>query len=398
MLVLKAMVITVLDLLSQIYSRISHITETPTLDAQVLVAHFLDKSRPWVMAHPEALLDDDQYNKVIQGLERLELGEPLPYVIGHWEFHGLDFHLSPDVLIPRPETEMLVERGINWLHNHPDHRTAIDVGTGSGCIGISLAMSVPDLSVLMTDISQIALNVAQVNANKFDLSGRLTFRSTDLLEGIVEHFDLICANLPYIPTQALMKLPIADREPRLALDGGNSGTELISMLLDQARSCLAPGGLILLEIESSQGAEVKNIACTCFPAASVEILKDLSGWDRCIQIFSSNLLVHLCQRKEWLRALEQGIFTNKSLNQQGFIHCSQPQQILQVANNFYKGIPELVLLWIDPEKITSKLIWEAADGVLFPHIYGPISLDAVIAVSNFQSDVDGIYRTIEFTG
>jgi release factor glutamine methyltransferase len=191
MLVLKAMVITILDLLSQIYSRISHITETPTLDAQVLVAHFLDKSRPWVMAHPEALLDDDQYHKVIQGLERLEQGEPLPYVIGHWEFHGLDFHLSPDVLIPRPETEMLVERGINWLHNHPDQRTAIDVGTGSGCIGISLAMSVPDLSVLMTDISPIALNVAQVNANKFDLSGRLTFRSTDLL-GIVEHFDLIC--------------------------------------------------------------------------------------------------------------------------------------------------------------------------------------------------------------
>src|SRR4030042_4927042 len=391
------MAITIQDLLIQSNNRISNVTDTPILDAQVLVAHFLDKSRAWVMAHPEALLDDNQYNMILQGVERLVKGEPLPYVIGHWEFHGLDFNLTPDVLIPRPETELLVESGINWLRDHPDQRKAIDVGTGSGCIGISLAMSVPDLNVLMTDISQIALNVAQVNANKFDLSGRLYFRSTDLLDGIMEHFDLICANLPYIPRQVLMNLPVADREPRLALDGDQGGTELISRFLDQARSCLASGGLLLLEIESSQGTEVKNTACTRFPAARVEILKDLSGRDRCIQILSSNLLVHLCQRKEWLGAMEQGLFISKSLSQQGFIHCSQPQQILQVANNFYQGVPELVLLWIDPEKVTSDIIWEAADGELFPHIYGPINLDSVISVSDFIADDDGIYRRIEFT-
>lgn len=392
------MTITTQDLLSQINARISHLTETPSLDAQVLVAHFVEKPRAWVMAHPEALIDELQHRNILQGLNRLERGEPLPYVIGHWEFYGLDFQLTPDVLIPRPETELLVETAMSWLINHPGKHKAVDVGTGSGCIGITLALNVPDLHMLLTDFSPAALKVAQVNAAKFSLSHRLKFTSTNLLVGLLEHFDLICANLPYIPSQVLKDLPVAVGEPHLALDGGQHGTELIFMLMEQARGCLAPGGMMVLEIESSQGADARKQAGSLYPGARVEILKDLSGNDRCIKISIPNLLVHLCQRKNWLSAQQNGILTTDSINQQGFIHCSQPQQVIQVANNFYQGITDLVLLWIDPEKITSPIIWEAAEGMLFPHIYGPIPIDTVISVLPFHADEDGIFRKIEFTG
>ena len=290
-------VITIQEMLTQIHLVICHHSETPALDAQALVAHFLDKPRSWVVAHPEAHINDYQYKKTIEGLVRLEGGEPLPYVIGHWEFFGFDFYLTPDVLIPRPETELLVERGISWLQNHPNKRMVIDVGTGSGCIGIVLAMNIPDLKVLMTDISPNTLDVARINAEKYGISDRLEFRQTDLLDGIIAHYDLICANLPYIPSQELRKLPVAESEPLLALDGGKSGIELITRLLDQARNCLAPGGLMLLEIEASQGADLKFIAESFFPASRVEILKDLSGWDRCIEITPTNYLLHLCQHK-----------------------------------------------------------------------------------------------------
>jgi release factor glutamine methyltransferase len=389
------MATTVQGILSLIYTRISHLTETPSQDAQVLAAHFLKKPRSWVMAHPEAQIDDHRASEIIQGLTRLEHGEPLPYVIGHWEFYGFDFNLTPHVLIPRPETELLVETGLDWLLSHPGKRRAIDVGTGSGCIGISLALKVPDLHVLMTDVSPLALQVAQINMDKFGLAARLECRLADLLEGIVELYDLICANLPYIPGKTLKHLAVAEKEPRLALDGGLHGTKLIFKLLEQARKCLAPGGVILLEIESSQAAEIEHQASSLFPAAQVAVLKDLAGDDRCIKISASNLLVHLCQLKEWQSALESGALTSNSLVEHGFIHCSQPQQILQVANRFYRDIPELVLLWLDPDRITSKIMWESADGSLFPHVYGPIHLDAVLAVTQFRPDRDGCFRIIE---
>jgi len=389
------MAITIQDILTQINAVISQHTETPALDAQVLVAHFLEKPRSWVLAHPEAQIANHQYNMIIHGMHRLEHGEPLPYVIGHWEFFGMEFQLTPDVLIPRPETELLVENGITWLLKHPNQRKAIDVGTGSGCIGIALAKNVLDLRVLMADISPRALIVARGNAEKLGLLDRLEFRQADLLDGIEGHFNLICANLPYIPNPMLRNLSVAEREPRLALDGGLSGTELISRLLDQSRSHLAPGGTILLEIESSQGAEVSSMAGSFYPASHVELLKDLSGNDRCIKITPSNYLIHLCQVKEWQDAQELRIFKSKSLDHEGFIHCSQPQQILQVANRFYPGIPGLVLLWVDPEKITSAIRWEAADGALFPHIYGPINLDAVFSVTEINPDDDGIFRLIQ---
>ena len=297
-----------------------------------------------MLAHPEAQLDKFHHQLITQAMERLVLGDPLPYIIGHWEFFGLDFTLTPDVLIPRPETELLVEHGISWLRDHPDQRNAIDIGTGSGCIGIALAKNIPDLKVLMVDISSDALAVSRVNAEKHGLLNRLEFRQADLLIGIEGYFDLICANLPYIPTLLLNSLAVVKKEPRLALDGGKTGLDLITRLLDQCRSHLSTGGTILIELESSLGAEVSSLASNYFPASQLELYKDFSGFDRCLQITPANYIIHLCQEIEWQAAQQLGIYKNKSLDQEGFIHCSQPHQILQVANRFYQGIPGLILM------------------------------------------------------
>jgi uncharacterized protein (DUF952 family) len=250
----------------------------------------------------------------------------------------------------------------------------------------------------MTDISSQALEVAQVNAVKHGVSARLEFTRANLLDGIVGPFDLICANLPYIPSKLLNILPVGGKEPRTALDGGFSGTELIRKLLEQGRGQLACGGLILLEIESTEGDEAKALARSFYPLSKVDILRDLSGRDRCLVIERPNLLVHICPREEWLQAQQTGIYRDTSLEQAGFIHCSQPEQVLEVANRFYVGIPELVSLWLDPERLTSGIRWENVDGTLFPHIYGPINLNAVISATDMLPDHDGVFRNIQLSG
>jgi release factor glutamine methyltransferase len=389
------MTLTIQAVLAQIKHTLSLHSETPTLDAQVLVAHFLGKPRTWVLAHPDAMLNQQQNDQLIQASDRLKHGEPLPYVIEHWEFFGMDFYLTPDVLIPRPETELLVERSLGWLRLHPRRRRAIDVGTGSGCVGISLAMNIPDLHVLLTDISFPALNVAMCNAQKYGLSERLEFIQADLLDGITQRFDLICANLPYIPSDTLLKLPVSKREPHLALDGGQDGIQLIARLLNQARNRMTPGGLIIMELESSQGVQVKTMAESLYPATNIQVLRDLSGLDRCVEIMRSNLIIHLCQRQEWMEAQQQGLYITQSLIQIGFIHCSQPEEILQITNQFYQGRSDLVLLWIDPEKITSEIRWEISNGTFFPHIYGPIDLAAVVSATDLESDIDGKFHQLQ---
>jgi release factor glutamine methyltransferase len=388
--------LTIQEILSQVSQQLHQLSQTAPLDAQVLVAHYLDKPRTWILAHPEALLNNTQCNEIIQAASRLKRGEPLPYVIEHWEFYGMDFHLTPAVLIPRPETELLVERGIRWLRLHPPQHKVVDVGTGSGCIGIALAKNIPELHLLLTDISSDALNVARFNAEKYSLLDRLEFVQADLLEGVAGPFDLICTNLPYIPTPMMRKLPVAKREPWLALDGGLRGTQVISRLLEQARGKLVSGGLMLLEIESSQGKEVKSLAQAKYPASKVQVLRDLSGLDRYVEIERPNLIVHLCQRDTWLKSLEQGIYPSKSLGHEGFIHCSQPEQILKVANRYYQGVPDMVLLCMVPGRVTSEIRWESAEGTLFPHIYGPINLDAVFSVTDFNPDLDGTFRVVQF--
>lgn len=261
--------------------------DTPELDAQVLLAHMLGHTRTRLLAHPELELSAPQLDSVEAAISRLEAGEPLPYVLGHWEFYGLDLNLTPDVLIPRPETELLVEKAIAWLKASPERRTVADVGTGSGAIGVTLAFHVPDAYVLATDLSMPALQVALGNARKFHVAERMDFIECDLLPALnVERstFDLICANLPYIPTATLKRLAVFETEPSLALDGGADGLDAIRRLLALVPKWLAPGGRILLEIEAGQGAQVLALAYDLCSEAEICLHQDLAGHDRLLEI------------------------------------------------------------------------------------------------------------------
>ena len=276
------------SLLSDITTQLSPISDTPALDASVLIAHVVNKPRTWVMAHPELVPTAEQQMRLSDSLGRLERGESFPYVLGHWEFFGLDFEVTPDVLIPRPETELLVEKAIAWLQGSRVSKTIADVGTGSGAIAVSIAVNVPDAHILATDISDQALKVAQKNAIKFDVVNQIDFVQCDLLPSALEsrptHFDLICANLPYIPTETLHKLPIFGREPTLALDGGSDGLAPIRCLLNIAPDWLAPNGRMLLEIESTRGLQARNLAYDLFSQASIHLYQDLAGQDRLLEI------------------------------------------------------------------------------------------------------------------
>lgn len=259
-------------------------------DAQLLLAHVMGHPRAWLLAHLETHLTQPQLDAANQTFARLEAGEPLPYLLGHWEFYGLDFDITPDVLIPRPETELLVEKAIRWLNAAPERRTVADVGTGSGIIAATIAMHVPGVNILATDISRAALKVAKHNAEKFKVTHRIDFLQCDLLPQHIDplptesHFDLICANLPYIPTNTLHGLPIFGREPTLALDGGADGLDLYRRLMLLSIDWLAPKGSLLLEIEATQGIQALNMAYDLFSEATIQLHKDLAGHDRLLEI------------------------------------------------------------------------------------------------------------------
>lgn len=282
------------SLLSDVSARLAPVSDTPALDASVLLARIVDRPRSWILAHPELTLTDEQQNQLNTSLARLENGEPFPYVLGRWEFFGLEFNVTPDVLIPRPETELLVEKSIAWLQKNPTKVNVADIGTGSGAIAVSIAVNVPNAKILATDISSKALQVAKRNAEKHGVSERVEFVECDLLpESKVEGqrsdlrpltFDLVCSNLPYIPTNTLKHLPIYQREPTLALDGGEDGLDLFRKLLNAIPNWLAPNALILLEIESSLGKQTTQLARQHFQNANITLHQDLTGRDRLLEI------------------------------------------------------------------------------------------------------------------
>ena len=278
------------DQLKQIAKRLGGVSETPELDAQVLLADVLGMSRAQLLSNMELELTSQQARFLGQQVGRLESGQAFPHVLGHWEFFGLNFELSPDVLIPRPETELLVEKALDWLKKHPGRRKAVDIGTGSGCIAVSLAVNQPDLCVVACDISYDALTIARRNVVEHRLEDRVhllqadLFASFPLRKGPTNQFDLICANPPYIPSGILQELAVSRSEPWLALDGGEQGLDIIRVLLVQAKSLLAGGGLLLLEIGSGQGEMVKKLARDKFLSADVEVMLDLAGRDRMLMV------------------------------------------------------------------------------------------------------------------
>src|SRR5689334_1890565 len=173
------------------------------LDSQVLMAHIIGHPRTWLLAHLDAPLTPPQLDSATVAFAQLQAGTPLPYILGHWEFYGLDLNVTKDVLIPRPETELLVEKAIAWIKASPQRTAIADIGTGSGAIAVALATQLPDVHILATDISPAALNVARSNAKKFNVENQIDFMECDLLppqDVQPSRFNLICANLPYIPT------------------------------------------------------------------------------------------------------------------------------------------------------------------------------------------------------
>jgi release factor glutamine methyltransferase len=205
-------------------------------------------------------------------------------VLGEWEFYGLTMKVTPAVLIPRPETELLVELAVNWAQNCPSVRIG-DIGTGSGCIATSLGVHLPHATITAIDLSEAALRVARANLNHHGVLARASLVQADLITAFGHHsFDLICANLPYIPTSSLHSLPVFGREPTLALDGGSDGLDVIRKLLIQAQTCLAPQGLLLFEIESSQGSLAVQLAQAAFPQAVITLCQDLSNQDRLVRV------------------------------------------------------------------------------------------------------------------
>jgi len=254
----------------------------------VLLTHVVGWSRASLLAYPERPLVPAQLARYRELVDDRASGYPLPYLTGMVEFYGLDIMVTPDVLIPRPDTEVLVDLALERRPARGEPTTVVDVGTGCGCIAIALATHLPQALIYAIDISPSALAVARRNAEKHGLDERIRFIVGDLLDRRPGLVDLIVSNPPYVSADEWVALPpsIRNYEPRLALDGGADGLDVIRGLLSQSQGLLAPGGTLLIEIGATQGEAVKEIARTFFPQNGISIRAhpDLAGRDRVLEV------------------------------------------------------------------------------------------------------------------
>jgi release factor glutamine methyltransferase len=276
-------------------------SDTPRLDAELLLGHAIGADRTVVIAHPESVVSDGAAARYEDALKRRSTGEPVAYIRGFKEFHGLAFAADRRAMIPRPETEVLVDIAEGVVLDRltaaprpagtPPLRIA-DVGTGSGTIGIALAVALrrrhahEDVHILGTDQSSEALELARENAVGHAVADRVRFVEADLLPPVADPpFDVILANLPYIPTDVVPTLPVAASfEPRSALDGGSDGMDAFRELVERLPGALAPGGIALLEIGSDQAAAVEEIVASRLSGWPTSVHPDLSGAPRVVQI------------------------------------------------------------------------------------------------------------------
>ena len=263
--------------------------DSPRLDAEVLLAHARGCQRIALYTAFEEPADDALRESFRDLVRRRAAGTPVAYLVGHREFFSLSFHVTPAVLIPRPETELLVVRALDLAKQLPtcESLQISDVGTGSGILAICCAKHLPKCHVTAIDISPQALAVAKQNAEQHQVADRIKFVEADLLASQLNDpmFDLIVSNPPYVASAEMPDLDaeVRDHEPHLALDGGEQGTEIIERLIPQASKRLKPGGWLLLEVGPANAARVEQLIAATDGLVPSETIKDLAGHPRVVQ-------------------------------------------------------------------------------------------------------------------
>lgn len=258
--------------------------ESPLLEAQLLVAHALGMDRLQILTRSGEAISSEKWDQVQALLARRRAREPLAYIRGTQEFYGLEFEVGPGVLIPRPETELLVDTIVETLRDTAE-ATVIDYGTGSGCIAVAAAVCMPNLHVIAQDRSPEALEIAKRNAVRHEVADRIGFLRADLGKppspgGSAE---MIVSNPPYIPTEQIQELQpeVRDYEPEMALDGGADGLDFYRRLTTQAPGWLRPPGVLAVEVGAGQATSVEAMMKAA-GFKQVTIRKDLQGIERVV--------------------------------------------------------------------------------------------------------------------
>ena len=255
-----------------------------SLEAELLLRHTLKISRVQLFLDLDDRELSPEEDKVFRHLlERRLRGEPTAYITGHREFFGLGFYVDHRVLIPRPESELLVETVINLVKTRPI-ATIAEIGTGCGAIAISLALSLPETRIYATDISTQALEVARLNCEQHGVANDVCLLQGDMLVPLSEPVDLIVANLPYVKESDLAGMNSANFEPSLALNGGADGLEKIYRLCQGISGKLRSPGYLLLEIGQGQGEAIAAVLRNLFPLAQIEVTPDFSGIERVVSL------------------------------------------------------------------------------------------------------------------
>ncbi|MDE2717524.1 MAG: peptide chain release factor N(5)-glutamine methyltransferase [Chloroflexota bacterium] len=258
------------------------------IEAQVLLRNALGIDRATFHASLDRELSNEDAEAFERTVRRRIEGEPLSYITGHREFYGLDFVVTPDVLVPRQETEFLVEAVLEHARSRggdEDALTIADIGTGSGCIAVALASHLPNAAVYSTDVSREALRVAGENVQRHGLEGRVSLRHGDLFEALEGPVDVVASNPPYLSTNEAVDLPPdVKREPSVALVAGSDGMDVLSRLIVGAREYLKPGGLLALEIDPRRLEAVESLMEWAFVDGQVAVIKDHAGLERVVTV------------------------------------------------------------------------------------------------------------------
>jgi release factor glutamine methyltransferase len=280
--------VTLREILTSAVSRLTAAnTPSPRMNAELLLMFTLECDRAYLHAHPERELNAVEQAQYEEALAERARGVPAQYITGHQEFWGMDLIVTPAVLIPRPETEHLVETVLRLASAGEGARPTstlrmVDVGTGSGCIALALAKELPRAEIHATDISPAALEIARANAARHQLEGRVRFHETDLLQGFESNaFDFVVSNPPYVgeSEEDQVQLEVRKFEPRQAVFAGPTGLEIIARLIPQARCVLKPGGWLVMEISGTVAERVRGLLAGW---NGVQITNDLQGIPRVI--------------------------------------------------------------------------------------------------------------------